>query len=128
MKVNNHVFATVLAVVAILASLGIVQFAAANSANAVQSAANSVGWQLELKGVQFNDLEMSSADHGWAVDDEGSFYQYNSASGKWEFKQKIDNAYVYDMAMVSDTDGWAVGSDQSGSQTDGVIWHYDGSK
>ncbi len=128
MKANNHVFATVLAVIAILAALGIVQFAAANSASTVQSAGDSVGWQLELKGVQFNDLEMSSADHGWAVDDEGSFYQYNSASGKWEFKQKIDNAYVYDMAMVSDTEGWAVGSDQSGSQTDGVIWHYDGSK
>ncbi len=31
MKANNHVFATVLAVIAILASLGIVQFASAGN-------------------------------------------------------------------------------------------------
>ncbi|HEX8036315.1 MAG TPA: hypothetical protein VF510_20825 [Ktedonobacterales bacterium] len=82
------------------------------------------------RGTTLSDLQMLSADEGWAVGAHQASNSFESvilryAHGKWSASRDVfPKVYLTSISMLSSTDGWASGG---GSSTDAAaLLHYSG--
>jgi hypothetical protein len=88
------------------------------------------GWPTSLA---LQHVVMSSATEGWAVGpDEGlcpSALLLHYTSGQWKLESTMNGTTLGDISMLSPTDGWATGTQQTCGQGAGytpVLLHYNG--
>jgi len=89
-------------------------------------------WRSEPGGVTADlyDVDMISADEGWAVGKQGTIVHYKL--GEWK-RESTDpplttDVHLYGVSMASNTDGWAVGYQENQGSISGVILRYNGAQ
>jgi hypothetical protein len=126
MNTRNLALCGLLAALVLLAMFGLNHLAQASNSRAAESpaapAATLASVFYDLDGVDF-----TSPVDGWLLQDGGEVYQFDGAT--WRQTTDLEGAEeMHELEMYSSIEGWATGySEDFGSGTTEIFWHYTGS-